>query len=376
MYTFEIAPVATVIENEMISTMSKLIGYEAGEGTFTTGGSNGNLMGLLCARDRTIPDAQKLGLQGKQLVAFVSEESHYSTTMAVNTLGIGDDNLIRIKTDENGKIIPELLLDSIVAEKEAGRIPFCVIATAGTTVRGSIDPLEEMAEICRRENLWLHVDAAWGGAALLSPKTKGLLRGIEKADSICWDPHKMMGIQLICSVFIVKKRGTLNGVCSHTDSAHYLLLDDNKDADLGQKSLQCGRRVDALKLWLAWRAKGNDGWAELIERYFYLAQYMASKVKLHPNLQLLFKPSLTNVCIRFTHDDLDANTVDDINKKIRKEIIASGQFMISRSNVDQRPILRPVIANPRINENVINDMIKAIVSIGFSLMPMIEKNNN
>ena len=364
MYTFEIAPMATLIENEMIKTMSKLVGFDAGEGIFTTGGSNGNLMGMLCARDRKLPDVQNEGINGKSLVAFISEEAHYSTTMAANILGIGNKNLIVISCNEFGEMDTEELEEKIAAEKRAGNTPFCVIATAGTTVKGAVDPLDKIAEICKREYLWLHIDAAWGGAALLSPKTRQLLQGIEKGDSICWDPHKMMGVHLICSVFLVKSAGTLSKVCSHTDDAHYLLLDSSKEIDLGNKSLQCGRRVDALKLWLAWRAKGNEGWRKQIENYFSIAEYLATKVSENPLLELACKPGMTNVCIRYTGARLTPDKQDLVNSKLRVVLLESGEFMVSKSIINNRPILRAVIANPKIDENIIDNFIETIVNIG------------
>lgn len=367
MYTFELAPMATLIENEMVDTMLKLVGYKAGEGIFTTGGSNCNLLGLLCARDRKFPDAQRVGLGGKQLVVFISEDAHYSAAMAANVIGIGLDNLITIPTDEHGAMRPNLLQEAIGAEKRAGNFPFCVIATAGTTVRGGVDPMVELAEICHQEKLWLHVDAAWGGATLLSPKTRPLLVGIDLADSIGWDPQKMMGVHLCCSVFLVKNSGTLEKVCVHTEKAHYLLLEGGKDFDLGNMSLQCGRRVDALKLWLAWRAKGDEGWASLIERYFSLAEYLVTKVKEHTRLELVVEPSMTNVCIRYIGYGINEAREDSITAGIRSELITTGRFMVSSSNIDGRPILRAVITNPQINEKTIDELISSIVEIGGSL---------
>tara|TARA_Y100000588_G_scaffold381367_1_gene466903 strand:+ start:300 stop:1742 length:1443 start_codon:yes stop_codon:yes gene_type:complete len=364
MYTFEIAPMATLIENEMIETMARLAGYEAGDGIFTTGGSNGNLLGMLCGRDRKLPDAKFDGLQGKEIVAFISEEAHYSTIVAANILGIGKKNLISVPCESSGKMDINKLEEYIATEKRAGKIPFCIIATAGTTVKGAIDPLEELVEICKREYLWLHVDAAWGGAALLSPKTRGLLSGIEKADSICWDPHKMMGMPLICSVFLVRDSGTLNKVCSHTDNAHYLFSDTSMDDDLGRKSLQCGRRVDALKLWLAWRAKGNDGWKNLVEQYFDVASYLTEKVRQQPLLELATEPSLTNVCIRYTGARLTTEKQDIANREIRIKLLESGRFMVSTSLVGGRPIIRAVISNPEVNEKVVDELLAAIIEIG------------
>jgi len=269
-----------------------------------------------------------------------------------------------VPCESSGKMDINKLEEYIATEKRAGKIPFCIIATAGTTVKGAIDPLEELVEICKREYLWLHVDAAWGGAALLSPKTRGLLSGIEKADSICWDPHKMMGMPLICSVFLVRDSGTLNKVCSHTDNAHYLFSDTSMDDDLGRKSLQCGRRVDALKLWLAWRAKGNDGWKNLVEQYFDVASYLTEKVRQQPLLELATEPSLTNVCIRYTGARLTTEKQDIANREIRIKLLESGRFMVSTSLVGGRPIIRAVISNPEVNEKVVDELLAAIIEIG------------
>jgi len=367
MYTFEMAPVASLIEDEIIDTMSTLAGFEAGEGTFTTGGSNGNLLGLLCARDRKIPDARRQGIGGKKLVAFVSNESHYSVEMAANVLGIGLNNLISIPCDDKGRMLPSDLAEAIGAEKRAGNLPFCVMATAGTTVRGAFDPISEIADICHAEHLWLHVDAAWGGAALLSPKTRGLLRGIERADSIAWDPHKMMGLQIICSVFLVKDKGTLRRVCKHGESGHYLLHENTKDFDLGRMSLQCGRRVDAVKLWLAWRAVGHEGWAKRIERYLELSDFLESKVIDHPQLEMASHREFANICMRFTGFGLSDSAADTVTDKIRDEMLNRGRFMVTKAMLEGRPILRPVIANPLVDESVLESLLEEIVELGNEL---------
>lgn len=137
-----------------------------------------------------------------------------------------------------------------------------MVGTAGSVVRGAFDPLTEVSAVCKEHNMWFHVDAAWGGGCLLSPKHKYLMEGAHLADSMCWDAHKMMGVPLICSAFITTNLPLLKQVCSHTQEAHYLLHKDAGDIDLGHRSLQCGRRNDALKLWLAWKERGDEGWAE------------------------------------------------------------------------------------------------------------------
>ena len=363
MYTFEIAPVATLIEQEMINVMAKFAGYDNGEGTFTSGGSNGNLMGLLCARDHKFPDAKFSGFTGNP-VAFVSVESHYSVEVAANTLGMGTDNLIAVESDDQGRMNVADLQAKISEQKAAGKTPFCVIATSGTTVKGAFDPLPEIADICEREEIWLHIDAAWGGAALLSPTTRNLMQGIEHSHSLCWDPHKMMGVPLICSVFLVNQSGILKDVCSHSNSAHYLLHKKNAELDTGRMSLQCGRRVDALKLWLAWRSVGNQGWAEKIENYMSLAAYLTKQVKQEPTLELVLEPQFTNVCVRYTGHNLSSQSQDDITNQIRSEMFERGKFMVTKALIDHRPILRPVIANSAVDQKSLDKFILEITTIG------------
>tara|TARA_B000000565_G_scaffold6650_2_gene5324 strand:+ start:2193 stop:3644 length:1452 start_codon:yes stop_codon:yes gene_type:complete len=363
MYTFEIAPVATLIEQEMVNLMAKFAGYQNGEGTFTSGGSNGNLMGLLCARDHKFPNAKFSGFT-KTPVAFVSSESHYSVEIAANTLGMGTDNLIAVESDHQGKMSINSLKRKIAEQKDAGKIPFCVIATSGTTVKGAFDPLPEIAEICAEENIWLHVDAAWGGAALLSPETRNLMQGIEHSNSFCWDPHKMMGMPISCSTFLVNQQNVLREVCSHSNSAHYLLHKKNAELDMGRMSLQCARRVDALKLWLTWRSIGNQGWSEKIENYMNLTKYLSNRVKDEPTLELVLEPEFTNVCVRYVGHNLSHEFQDMITDQIRTEMFEQGKFMVTKALIDHRPILRPVIANPTVDQKSLDKFIAEITVIG------------
>ena len=374
MYTFEIAPVATLIEQEMVKVMAQFAGFVDGEGTFTSGGSNGNLMGMMCARDTKFPEAKYMGVGEYKPVAFISTESHYSVEVAANTLGMGTNNLIAIQSDENGKMNIEHLKAKIIEQKQEGKTPFCVIATSGTTVKGAFDPLVEIAKICEREDMWLHVDAAWGGAALLSPTTRDLMRGVELANSLCWDPHKMMGMPISCSVFLVNKSGLLKDVCSHSSSAHYLLHKKNTELDLGRMSLQCARRVDALKLWLTWRSLGNHGWSRKIESFMRLAKYLTNRVKEEPTLELVLEPEFTNICIRYLGHNLSPEAQDNITNEIRNEMLERGIFMVSKALIGGRPILRPVVANPAVDEASLDNFIAEVTRIGARMSVQEVKN--
>ena len=363
MYTYEIAPIATLIESSILKRMAELADFGTSQGTLTTGGSNGNMLGLLCARQSKVPLSSQSGFDGTKMVAFVSEESHYSFNIASNVVGIGQSNLVKIRCNEQGQMRADSLEDEIERALENGQIPFAVLATSGTTVRGSFDPLREVAEIAHRYDLWMHVDAAWGGSCLFSTQYRSLMDGIELADSFCWDAHKMMGIPLICSAFIVKDAEILRAVCSNGNTAHYLYLETGEDVDLGLYSLQCGRRNDALKLWLAWREIGDAGWAKMLDRFMKLADYLERSVNENESLEMMSNRMWTNVCFRYVGSSPEEN-LNHINTELRKRLIHDGRFMVSRSTIDGNIVLRSVIANRSISEASLDSFLQCVVSIG------------
>ena len=363
MYTYEIAPIATLIESTILTRMGELAGFSTSKGTMTTGGSNGNLLGLLCARQSMDQKSSSLGFDGRNSVVFVSEEAHYSYSIAANVIGIGFMNLIKVRCDEDGRMLPDSLEEEIERALEAGQRPFAVLATSGTTVRGSFDPLRPLAEISHRFNLWMHVDAAWGGACLFSNQYRSLMDGLELADSFCWDAHKLMGIPLICSAFIVKDAAILRQVCSTGTEAHYLYHGESEDVDLGRYSLQCGRRNDALKLWLAWREIGDAGWASLVDRFMELATYLELKVEGTPELEMVSSRMWTNVCFRFVGDTAPED-LNELNAELRHRLLQDGRFMVSKSTIKGQIILRSVISNNQISEQSLDSYIARVVELG------------
>ena len=363
MYTYELAPFATLIEQAILKRMGELVGFSGGAGTLATGGSNGNMLGMLCAREVAFPSSTHRGIDGTKMAAFVSAESHYSVLMSANVIGIGHRNLFKIACDEDGRMRPDALRDEIQRARSEGLTPFCIVSTAGTTVRGAFDPLVEIGEIAHQEGLWHHVDAAWGGSAMFSGPLSRLMEGVEFADSVCWDAHKMMGLPLICSAFLVKQADVLAKVCAHGNVAHYLFHESSKDHDLGRYSLQCGRRNDALKLWLAWRECGDAGWAALVENYVALAEHLETKVNMHANLEMMSSRTWTNVCFRYVPTSLGTD-LNELNSELRARLMRNADFMVSRSNIGENVVLRSVISNPGITEGTLNAFVEEVVRIG------------
>jgi len=250
------------------------------DGLFVPGGSISNMYGMLLARHRADPEYVNRGAYGApRLVAFVSDQAHYSFSKTAGVMGLGRDNVWSVESDASGAMIPDALERSIEKAVAEGATPFFVGATAATTVMGAFDPFVSIREICDRHSftpagasedervpIWMHVDAAWGGMYFMSPKLrKQTLRGAERADSLTWNPHKMMNMPLTCSVILTREPGSLQAM--NASNAAYLFQPDKNfvEYDLGDRSIQCGRKADAFKLWLAWKAKGDLGWCLEVE---------------------------------------------------------------------------------------------------------------
>ena len=375
MYTYELAPLATLIEQSVLNRMAELVGFYEGAGTLTTGGSNGNMLGMLCARQVMVPSSTQSGIDGRSMVVYVSSEAHYSVLMAANVIGIGHQNVVKVACDQDGCMRPSALEDEIDRTRREGRVPFCVVSTAGTTVRGSFDPLKEIGDIAHAQGLWHHVDAAWGGSAIFSSKHSSLLSGIELADSVCWDAHKMMGLPLICSAFLVKDSEILARVCAHGNVAHYLFHEESRNIDAGRYSLQCGRRNDALKLWLAWRECGDAGWASLVERYMRLADHLEDQISAREDLEMMSSRMWTNVCFRFSPKNYEGD-LNDLNSEVRRRMMENGNFMVSRSNIGDDVIFRAVISNPKITEQTLDELLAEITLLCDEVQRGLPSNNS
>ena len=343
-YTYEVSPIGTIMEKELINKMISKVGYISGNGTFVTGGSNGNLLAMLCARHHLLKSIKNVGLYNlPKLTLFVNEKAHYSFEKAANVLGLGIDSVIYIKTDINGEIIPEELDTQIQNSIDRGEKPFFVVATACTTEYGSFDPIEEIHKITQKYNLWFHIDGAWGGSILLSEKHKHFLKGSELSDSFVWDPHKLMSIPLVCSVFLTKHDDLLESTVT-TDKSGYIFHEHELvEYDLGRQSLQCGKRVDALKLWLAWNYYGDRGWNDRINHLFDISKKVSEFIKTQDELELIVEPKSLNILFRVKcNDELDSNK---FNLAIRERMRLDGTSMCNYTIINKQVVFRLIIIN-------------------------------
>lgn len=191
-----------------------------------------------------------------RLAVFTSEDAHYSVVKMATLMGLGSENVRLVRADARGRMDATHLEELVTAAREEGLHPLMVSATAGTTVLGAYDPVEALADACRRHNMWLHVDAAWGGGALMSRRRRHLLRGVHRADSVTWNPHKLLAAPQQCSTFLTRHPAVLSA--AHSAHAAYLFQPDkfyDTRYDTGDKHVQCGRRADVLKFWFMWKAK-------------------------------------------------------------------------------------------------------------------------
>lgn len=364
MYTYEVAPVATLIEKTLIAKLGGLVGFSDPDGQFTTGGSNGNFMAMAMARHRAVPTLKRQGMvNGHNLVALVSAESHYSFMKAAHLLGLGTDQLWQVPVDGAGRMDISALESLIAKAKSQGDHPFFVAGTAGTTVRGAYDPLAQIAAVAQREHLWFHVDGAWGASVLLSPTHRRLMQGVAQADSVVWDAHKMMGMTLMCSVLLVKQRGLMLNTFS-TEGTDYLFhAADTELIDLGPGTMHCGRRVDAVKLWLTWKHLGDRGWAARIDHYFELAAYAEALINAHDSLELVVPRQSLNLCFQYIpkHPTQDPN---ELTLRIRQVLWEKGIAMVNYAKIGDRVAFRLVLCNNQSSQEDVKAFFDALAAIG------------
>lgn len=351
MYTYEVAPVATLVEKELISKMCAVLGFDSNEGIFLPGGSNANMTALLLARNQKVPSIKNEGISGP-MALFVSDQAHYSFEKAANILGLGIHSVIKVETDSLGRMIPGELDRVVQKSIESGFTPFFAVATVGTTVLGAFDPISGIADVADRHNLWLHVDGALGASVILSSKYRHLLHGIERADSVAWNPHKTMGVPLLCSALLLRENGNL-AMCTSCDHGDYLFHDEDS-LDLGKKSLQCGRRVDALKLWLSWKYFGDKGYDDRITRLFELANYAGEFISSAPDMKLVAAVQSFNVCFQYDPGGLEDDSLSSLCLDIREHMLRSGKSIVNYATVNGQTAIRISFINPDLTEHDID----------------------
>jgi L-2,4-diaminobutyrate decarboxylase len=352
MDSFDQAPAATIIEERIIRWLCELLGWPTvAGGTFTAGGTLSNYTGLLLARDHfgqarwNWPSYEKgLPPESRRYRFLCSEAAHFSVEKSAIQLGLGTQAVRKISVDAKYRMRVDALEQAVREITAAGDYVVAIVATAGTTDFGSIDPLQEIARVARAAGAWLHVDAAYGGALLFAPEHRAMLQGIELADSVSLDFHKLLWMPVSCAAFLVRDEALFDPIKWQSD---YLNPESHEELgipDLVTKSLQTTRRFDALKVWLAFRAIGRQRMAELIDRCLDLAGEVAELIRRDGALELLNEPELTSIVFRLRAGN-DAES-DRLNEAVRHALFNSGHAVVGHTVVSGRNYLKFTLLNP------------------------------
>ncbi len=355
-------PFAVELERHLIQALGALFGFksEVADGTFTTGGSEANHTALLASLTAAFPEFHKSGLRGllAQPVFYVSEEGHHSFQKMSRLTGLGSEAIREIPVDGHLQMRPDLLAEQIRKDRQAGFAPFLIVATAGTTNAGAIDPLPEIFEIAQKEKLWLHADAAWGGALALSPEFRGLLKGIERADSITFDAHKWLSVPVAAGIFLTRHPDILSRTF-HISAAYV----PPKAAGPGiidpiAHSIQWSRRFIGLKIFLSLAVAGWEGYAQNIEHMAAMGNELRQKLAAAGWTEV-FPTRLPIICyVDAVHP---SGKTAEYLEAIAKEVVASGDAWISTTKLRRDiPVLRACITNFRSGPDDLQGLIDSL----------------
>src|SRR5215211_7015675 len=344
------SPSVSVIEAQVLRWLCQLGGYgPEAFGTLTSGGSEANLVGLKCARDRAAGGARDRGLRAQgahgRLVVYASEQCHYSFVKSVDILGLGRENLRKVETDERFHIRTDLLREAIRHDLSEGHTPVCVAGAAGATSTGVVDPLDELADIAREFGLWFHVDAAYGGALAFSEKHRARLRGIERADSVAFDPHKWMFVPFECGALLVRGGGRV--LRDAFDITPEYLSENRGGEDVEYDFFRYGqlgtRRGMALKVWAALKSLGVRGYAEVVDRQIELVNYLASRFDELDEFERVGEVETALCCARFLPAGARAGSPeeqDELQRALQQRVERSGGAWLATTVLHGRRVLR------------------------------------
>ena len=358
MAVYETGPAATLVERQVIRWLAALLGWQDAAGVLTSGGAQANLTALLAARQQAADcDVWKAGVAaGRPLRILAGEHAHYSISRAAGIMGLGTDAVVKVDADRDGRMSMPALIAAHRQHIDHGHLILAVVANAGCTATGSIDPLAEIGGYCRQHRLWFHVDGAHGASALLSQRHCGKLQGIALADSMVWDGHKLL--YMPAAVSAVLFRNPLHSYQAFAQEASYL-FQGRSDADeafnVSYRTLECTKRMMGLKLWAAFSLYGVDGLAALVDRAFDNAQLLASKLQAAEDFELLMRPQTNIVCFRHGRADQAA---------LRRRVVESGAFHLTQVGIHGDTWLRTTLMNPFSGEAEFDALLAALREAG------------
>jgi L-2,4-diaminobutyrate decarboxylase len=361
----EMSPTLTTLEHRVVRWMCDAVGFPEGSGgTLTSGGTEATFTAMLAARAALLPDAWMNGITEPRPVVLCGEHTHYAVTRAVAELGLGMRSAIVIPSTRYRMDVAALERE-LARLREHGIPVMAVVATAGQTATGAFDDIDAIGRLCEEAGLWLHIDGAHGATAVLSDRHRHRVRGIHRASSIAWDPHKMMLLPLPAGMLLVRSEAQLQA--AFAQRAPYLFHGDaaSRVRDQGVRSFQCSRRADVLKLWVVLQRLGRRGIAELHDHLCDLARLVRETLVAHREFEVLHEPDSNILCFRYVGDgSVDDDALDAINREIRERYNRSGAGWITTTLLDGRRVLRVTMMNPRSTAFHIRAMVDALLAIG------------
>jgi L-2,4-diaminobutyrate decarboxylase len=354
MAIYEMGPWSTAVEQAMIRELGEAIGWPPGTfaGAVTHGGSLANLTALLTARNLAVPDAWERGLAGRGAppVLLAHADAHYSVARAAGILGLGSRQIVRVGLDTRGRMDPKQLDGELTRLRAENRAIVAVTACACATPTGAFDPLEDIADVCAAHGVWLHVDAAHGGAAVLSERHRHLLAGLERADSVVWDAHKMLFVPSLCA-FVFYRDARHRFEAFHQDAPY--LFDPAApglaEYDSGMKTVECTKRAAAFGLWGVWTLFGRQLFADLVDVTFALGRTFYEKLRAAPDFVPLHEPQCNIAVFRHVPAALrgaGAEEIGDFQLELRRRVIESGEYYLVPAKYEGIGALRTTLINP------------------------------
>ena len=359
MAVYEMGPVSTAMERNVIAWLGGQLGFPPGcDGVLTSGGSAGNLTGLLAARQTKAGfDAWNEGAHGgPPLAVLASAETHYCVKRAVQVMGWGAGGVQTVPVDAQFRLRPEALPDALAAAARAGRKAIGVGASAGATSTGAFDPFEPIADFCAAHDLWLHVDGAHGASAVLSPRYKPTLRGIERADSVAWDMHKMMMMPALVTAVLF--RDGKHSYAALAQEAAYLFNTDEPWSDSAKRTLECTKRMMSLKVYAGLKLCGTRLFAEYIDYTFDLARRFAARLTAADDFELAIEPDCNIVCFRYAPPGTAAS--DELQRRVRRRVVESGAFYLVQTTLPRGVYLRVTLINPLTTDADLDALLDAV----------------
>jgi aromatic-L-amino-acid/L-tryptophan decarboxylase len=352
---------ADLVEEQALRWVAEFVGFPLAEGAFTSGGMTSNLTALLAARERAVPGARVEGLGGRRVAVYCSEEAHHSVVRAVEACGIGSAWIRRIALDDQRRMDPDALAAAMDADGADGVTPIAVVATAGTTLTGAVDPLDALADVTEPRGVWLHVDGAYGLPAAAAPSAAPLFAGLERADSATIDAHKWLGVQKPCSVVLLRREGALETMFGHEE--RYMLHDHGLSNPV-DRTLEYSRPLNSLRLWMAFRVHGSEQYRAWIEGNLQEARELTKLIREHDEFELLHEPRLSTVCFRHVPPGMPDEELDGHNVALAESMRRDGRIYLAPAAVDGRSCLRVCFVNFRTTGDLVPSVLEVAAELG------------